>query len=73
MIQDINTFLFIAGTGLIFFILTALAILDVASKDFGDVYKKAAWGFIAFIPFVGCIIYFLIGRNLGVKKNGSEF
>ncbi|MBW1650013.1 MAG: PLDc N-terminal domain-containing protein [Deltaproteobacteria bacterium] len=71
MIKDINTLFFVAGVGLVFFILTALAMLDVASKDFGDVYKKAFWGFIAFIPFIGCIVYFLIGRNQGVKKNKS--
>ena len=42
--------------------------LDVASKDFGNVYKKVVWGFIAFIPFIGCIVYFLVGKNQGVKE-----
>jgi len=69
MIKDINTFLFVAGVGLIFFLMTTLAIIDVASRNFGSIAKKAVWGCIAFIPFIGCIIYFLIGRTQGIKKN----
>jgi len=68
MIKDINTFLFVAGVGLIFFLLTALAIFDVASRDFKSIAIKALWGFIAFIPFIGCIIYFLIGRRQSIKQ-----
>jgi hypothetical protein len=55
----------IIGIGLFFFILTCCAILDVARKDFGTIGKKALWGIIAFIPFIGCIIYFIFGYKKG--------
>lgn len=58
----------IIGIGLFFYILTCVAIIDIAHKDFGNIGKKAMWGFIALIPFVGCILYFLIGFRKGVKQ-----
>lgn len=53
--------------GLIFFILTLLAVLDVARKDFGTLGKKAAWGVIALVPFIGWLIYFIFGFRKGKK------
>jgi hypothetical protein len=40
----------------------------VAYKDFGSFEKKLVWGFVAIIPFIGCIIYLLFGYRQGTKK-----
>ncbi|MBW1759675.1 MAG: PLDc N-terminal domain-containing protein [Deltaproteobacteria bacterium] len=62
-----TTTITIIGMGILFFMLTCWAILDVARKNFGTIGKKALWGFIAFIPFIGFIIYFIFGYKKGIK------
>jgi hypothetical protein len=57
----------VIGTGVFFFLLTFLAIFDIAWKDFGSLGKKAFWGFITLTPFIGPIIYFAIGFRKGKK------
>lgn len=44
-----------------FFLMTLWAIVNVAQKDFGTIGKKALWGVIASIPFIGFIIYLIFG------------
>ena len=65
-------FTIIIGTGIAFYILTCFAFIDIAGKDFGGIGKKALWGFIAFIPFIGCVIYFVFGFRKGKKKRTSN-
>ncbi|MCP4108652.1 MAG: hypothetical protein GY749_24410 [Desulfobacteraceae bacterium] len=62
-----DTFTFVVGAGIFFFVLTSLAIIDVALKDFGGIEKKALWGFIAFIPFIGWLIYIIFGYRKGKR------
>ncbi len=50
-----------------FFAGTVWAIVDVLQKDFGGIGKKALWGFIAAIPFIGFIIYLIFGFRKGKK------
>ena len=52
-----------------FFLGTIWAIVDVAQKDFGTTGKKALWWIIASVPFVGFIVYLLLGFRKG-KKTG---
>ncbi|MDP2643828.1 MAG: PLDc N-terminal domain-containing protein [Desulfobacterales bacterium] len=54
--------------GMVFYVLTSLAILDVARKDFGSLGIKALWGIIAFIPFIGWLIYLVFGFRKGKKR-----
>ena len=45
------------------FIVVVLAVLDLVKKPY-PTEKKLIWGaIIFFIPFLGAILYFLIGRN----------
>jgi len=60
-----DTFKLIVGIGSFFYLLTCLAFLDIARKDFGSIGKKAMWGVIAFIPFIGVVIYAAIGYRKG--------
>jgi type VI protein secretion system component VasK len=49
------------------YLLTCWALVDVAVKDFGALEKKAVWGIIAFLPFIGWLIYLLWGRKKGKR------
>ncbi|MDY6903992.1 MAG: PLDc N-terminal domain-containing protein [Thermodesulfobacteriota bacterium] len=64
--------LIIIGMGVVSYLLTCWAILDVALKNFGTIEKKAIWGIIAFIPFIGWVIYFLAGRQKGVRRAPAD-
>jgi bacteriorhodopsin len=58
----------IVFTGLLFYLITCVAILDIARKEFGGTHIKAMWGFVALIPFFGCLAYFLFGCRKGKKR-----
>jgi hypothetical protein len=52
-----------------FFFLTVWAIVDCLQKDFGTMGKKAIWGIIAGIPFIGAPFYFAFGFRKGKKMD----
>ena len=52
-----------------FFFLTVWAIVDCLQKDFGSIGRKAVWGIVAAIPFVGAPVYFLFGFRKGKKMD----
>jgi len=58
-------------SGVLFWLLTCLAVVDIARKDFGAIEKKAAWGFTALVPFLGPIVYFIFGSKRGTLKRGK--
>lgn len=60
----------VIGTGVLFFLLTCWAIIDIAFRDFGTMKRKALWGFITLTPFIGPILYFSMGIKRG-KKPGQ--
>ena len=63
---------FVIGTGIVFFFLTCWALIDIARKDFGGIEKKALWGFITLIPFIGPMVYFVIGYRKGKKPSSQS-
>jgi uncharacterized membrane protein YhaH (DUF805 family) len=54
--------------GVVFYLLTVLAIIDIVRKDFGTIGKKALWGLIAMIPFFGWLVYLIFGFRKGKKE-----
>ena len=63
-----STGMIIVLTGVAFFLMTCMAILDIARKDFGSIEMKALWVFIvALVPFIGVLVYLLIGRTKGKR------
>ena len=60
--------LMIILSGVLFWLLTCVAVVDIARKDFGGIEKKAAWGFAALVPFIGPIVYFTLGCKKGKPK-----
>lgn len=59
----------IIGAGVASYLLTCWALIDVAARDFGAIEKKAVWGIIAFIPFIGWLIYLLWGHKKGTRRD----
>ena len=61
-----STGMIIVLTGVAFFLMTCVAILDIARKDFGSIQMKALWAFfVAMVPFIGVVVYMLFGRTKG--------
>jgi uncharacterized membrane protein YhaH (DUF805 family) len=56
-------------SGLLFWLLTCWALVDIARKSFGAIEKKAAWAFAALVPFIGPILYFIFGCKKGASKS----
>ena len=67
-----DTFVVIAGIGAIFWGLTMLAMVDIILKDFGSIKTKALWGAVSLVPFVGWLIYFIVGAKKGVRKKNIK-
>ena len=58
----------ILGAGLAFFLITCMAIIDAAQRDFGSIEKKAIWiFFLAMVPFAGVACYMAFGYRKGKK------
>ena len=68
-----NTLVIILGAGVLFLIITWVAIIDIATKDFGSQPVKIGWGiFVALVPFIGCIAYFIFGYKKGKRGTKKE-
>ena len=67
-----STGMIIVLTGVAFFLLTCVALLDIARKDFGGIQFKALWAFVvALVPFVGVVVYFLFGFRKGKQTTAD--
>ena len=71
MVAELKTVGVVVLLTIPFFFLTVWAIVDCLQKDFGSIGKKALWGLIAAVPFVGAPVYFIFGYRKG-KKKGLE-
>jgi uncharacterized membrane protein YhaH (DUF805 family) len=67
-----STAQWIIATGILFYIFTCFAFIDIARKDFGSIGLKALWAFVAFIPFLGPIVYFVFGYPKGKKQGDMD-
>jgi hypothetical protein len=69
MIEELKTVGVVVLLTVPFFFLTIWAIVDCLQKDFGTIGKKALWGIIAAVPFVGSPLYFIFGYRKGKKTD----
>ncbi|SMC55435.1 Phospholipase_D-nuclease N-terminal [Desulfocicer vacuolatum DSM 3385] len=67
-----DTFVVIAGIGVIFWGLTMLAMVDIILKDFGSIKTKALWGAVSLVPFIGWLIYAVAGAKKGIRKKNIK-
>ena len=65
--MDFATVIVWIKISVVFYLLTLLSIVDIVRKDFVTIGKKALWGIIAMIPFVGWLIYLIFGFRKGKK------
>ena len=69
---DIATVIVWIKISAFFYLLTVLAIVDIIRKDFGTIGKKALWGMIALVPFIGWLVYLIFGFRKGKKPGAGE-
>lgn len=61
-----ETWIIILGSVGLFAALTLLAIWDAFNREFPSNMEKVGWIQLAiFIPFLGCLAYFVLGRKGG--------
>lgn len=63
-----TTYIIIITSGIILWLLTSLALIDILLKDFGSLKNKVIWFIIAFIPGIGWLIYLIFGFKKGKRK-----
>ncbi len=63
-----ETWFIILGSVGFFAALTLFAIWDAFKREFPSSMEKVGWiQLVIFIPFLGCLAYFILGRNRGEK------
>ncbi|OEU67522.1 MAG: phospholipase [Desulfovibrio sp. S3730MH75] len=63
-----ETWMIILGSVGFFAALTLFAIWDAFKREFPSNMEKVGWiQLVIFIPFLGCLAYFILGRNRGEK------
>ena len=70
--MDIATVTVWIKISVFFYLLTVLAIVDIIRKDFGTIGKKALWGLIAVVPFIGWLVYLIFGFRKGKKPQAGD-
>ncbi|MCD4740981.1 MAG: PLDc N-terminal domain-containing protein [Desulfobacteraceae bacterium] len=63
-----TTYIIIIASGIILWLLTSLALIDILLKNFGSLKNKVIWFIIAFIPGIGWLIYLIFGFKKGKRK-----
>ncbi|GBC60720.1 hypothetical protein DENIS_1679 [Desulfonema ishimotonii] len=67
--MDMHTITVMAVIGLVFLLVTWMAVIDIATKEFSSQGVRIGWGItVALVPFIGCLLYFLFGFRKGVRK-----
>ena len=68
-----SSILLIILVSLFFLLLPLIAIVSVLTSRFEDSTAKIVWILVIFfIPFLGSILYFAIGRNKRIRDNGTN-
>ncbi len=70
--MDLKTAIIVLGLCVPFVLMTFVAVMNAAGKDFGSIGRKGIWMMVSAIPFVGFIIYFLFGSRQGKKPDYND-
>ncbi len=62
----------LVAVALLSYALTCWALIDVAWRSFTSLGEKAAWAMVAFIPFIGWLIYLMFGLGRGSRRKPPE-
>lgn len=66
--MDLKTAVVVLALSVPFFAGTVWAIVNAAQKEFHSLGEKALWVMVAAIPFIGFIIYLLLGFRRGARS-----
>ena len=69
--MSLDTALVFVGMCVPFLLGTIWATVDAAQKDFGSTGDKVKWMIIAAIPFIGFLVYLVLGFRKGKKPGRS--
>ncbi|MEW5736315.1 MAG: PLD nuclease N-terminal domain-containing protein [Thermodesulfobacteriota bacterium] len=65
-----TSIIIILGAGVLFLLLTFLALIDIYRREFEPAHMQAVWVIVvSMLPFLGCLLYFLLGRRKTTSKN----
>ena len=53
-----------------FLLLTVWALVDISIKDFKTLKEKVIWYLVGLVPFIGWLIYLVLGFRRGTKTKG---
>ncbi len=59
-------------SGIVAWLFTAIALIDIITKNFGSLKDKVIWFIVAFIPLIGWLIYLIFGFRKGVRKKFED-
>jgi len=65
--MNLTTFTTVLAISIPFFAATVWAIVDAGLRDFGSMGRKALWMLVAAIPFIGVLIYLIVGLRQGKR------
>ena len=65
--MDLKTAMVVVAVSIPFLGGTVWAIVDAARRDFASLAEKAVWVMVAAVPFVGFLVYLLLGLRRGAK------
>ncbi|WP_320169674.1 PLD nuclease N-terminal domain-containing protein [Maridesulfovibrio sp.] len=67
---SLETWMIILGSVGVFAVMSLFAIWDAFHREFPSNMEKVGWIQLSiFIPFLGCLAYFVLGRKRGKKYN----
>ena len=70
--MDLKTAALVVAVSIPFVGGTLWAIVDAARREFTSLAEKAAWVMVAAVPFVGFLVYLLLGFRRVAKPSPSD-
>ncbi len=70
--MDLKTAMVVVALSIPFLGGTVWAIVDAARREFPSLGEKGLWVMVAAVPFVGFVVYLLLGFRRGAKPTASR-
>ncbi len=70
--MDLKTAMVVVAVSIPFVGGTVWAIVDAARREFDSLAQKAVWIMVAAVPFIGFLVYLLLGLRRGVKPAAPD-
>lgn len=67
-----NTTLIILGAAVVCVLLTFVAIIDAARREFPEIYLRTLWILISAVPVLGFVLWFALGRKKSLPPGEAK-